>query len=173
MMSKCAKQRLTQHVIGLSLVHDTYQVLRTVRHTVILHTQCTSRIQTATAFLRNIIFDHCRIAEIAKQKSKPTTITTMPQPSDTVNMFLFFDEWSRCIGSSYQKDRLYRFGKFEGCSNQWKDIRIAMRAKMAKTEAEAEALIQTTHYRQNLGSDLSKSPTAGVIWDLKEAPGWD
>lgn len=97
----------------------------------------------------------------------------MPQSNDAVNMFLFFDEWSRCIGSRYQRDRLYRFGKFEGCKNQWKDLRIAMKAKMCKTREEAETLLQTTHYRQHLGSDLSKSPTAGVIWELKEKPGWE
>jgi hypothetical protein len=96
----------------------------------------------------------------------------MPQSNDVVDMFLFFDEWSRCIGSRYQKDQLYRYGRFTGCSNQWKDFRIAMRAKVAKTPEEAEALVQTTYYRNNLGSDLSKSPTAGVIWDLKEKPGW-
>eukprot|EP00545_Synedropsis_sp_CCMP1620_P002247 CAMPEP_0119006894 /NCGR_PEP_ID=MMETSP1176-20130426/2622_1 /TAXON_ID=265551 /ORGANISM="Synedropsis recta cf, Strain CCMP1620" /LENGTH=96 /DNA_ID=CAMNT_0006958923 /DNA_START=35 /DNA_END=322 /DNA_ORIENTATION=- len=96
----------------------------------------------------------------------------MAQSNEGVDMFLFFDEWSRCIGSKYQKDRLYRYGKFEGCSNQWKDIRIAMNAKIGKTPAEAEALLQTTYYRKTVGSDLSNSPTAGVIWELKEKPGW-
>jgi hypothetical protein len=48
-----------------------------------------------------------------------------------------------------------------------------MRAKLCRTREEAEALLETTYYRQNLGSDLTKSPTAGVIWELKEKPGWE
>lgn len=97
----------------------------------------------------------------------------MPQPNDIVDMFLFFDEWSRCVGSGYQRDRLYRYGKFEGCSSQWKDIGIAMKAKLCKTREEAEVLLVATHYRNNLGSDPKNSPTAGIIWELKEKPGWD
>ena len=96
----------------------------------------------------------------------------MPQDKDAVNMFLFFDEWSRCIGSRYQRDRLYRYGKFEGCSRQWNDLQIAMKAKLCKNRDEAVALIAQTSYHQNLGSNLKNSPTAGVIWDLKEKPGW-
>jgi Protein of unknown function (DUF3128) len=96
----------------------------------------------------------------------------MPQANDVVDMFLFFDEWSRCIGSRYQRDRLYRYGKFEGCSKQWKDVGIAMKAKMCKNREEAEAMVAETHYRRTLGSDPKNSPTAGIIWDLKEKPGW-
>lgn len=29
------------------------------------------------------------------------------------------DEWTRCIGSSYQKDSLYRFGRFGKWGNDW------------------------------------------------------
>ena len=75
----------------------------------------------------------------------------MPQANDVVDMFLFFDEWSRCIGSRYQRDRLYRYGKFEGCSKQWKDVGIAMKAKMCKNREEAEAMVAETHYRRTLG----------------------
>mmetsp|Transcript_10941 Transcript_10941/g.16122 ORF Transcript_10941/g.16122 Transcript_10941/m.16122 type:complete len:90 (+) Transcript_10941:108-377(+) len=88
-------------------------------------------------------------------------------------MFVFFDEWSRCIGSRHQQDQLYRYGKFSNCSAQWGDLGIAMKAKLCKTQEEADALLQTTHYRKNLGSDVTKSPTAEVIWELKETPGWD
>jgi hypothetical protein len=96
----------------------------------------------------------------------------MPQDNNVVDMFLFFDEWSRCIGSRYQRDRLYRYGKFEGCSKQWKDLQIAMKAKISKSRGDAEALIAQTHYRKSVGSDLKNSPTDGIIWDLKEKPGW-
>jgi hypothetical protein len=34
-------------------------------------------------------------------------------------------------------------------------------------------MLEKTHYKQNLGSDLKVSPTAGIIWDLKDPPGWD
>ena len=34
-------------------------------------------------------------------------------------------------------------------------------------------MLVKTHYKQNLGSDLKVSPTAGIIWDLKYPPGWD
>mmetsp|Transcript_4917 Transcript_4917/g.10565 ORF Transcript_4917/g.10565 Transcript_4917/m.10565 type:complete len:101 (+) Transcript_4917:168-470(+) len=97
----------------------------------------------------------------------------MVQPNEVVNVLTFFDEWTRCIGSGYQKDSLYRFGKFDGCTAQWKDVRMAVKAKATSDPDEARRLLAETHYRKNLGSDLSVSPTAGVIWDLKERPGWD
>lgn len=97
----------------------------------------------------------------------------MPQPNDVVSMWLFYDEWTRCIGSSYQRDHLYRFGEFDRCSAQWNDIIIAAKAKMKQNADEAKQLLETTHYKQNLGSDPTKSPTAGVIWELKDKPSWD
>ena len=97
----------------------------------------------------------------------------MPQPNDVVNIWLFFDEWSRCIGSRYQRDKLYRYGRFDGCGAQWKDLKIAGRAKLQNNKEDAERMLSETHYKQHLGSDLSKSPTAGVIWELKEKPGWE
>eukprot|EP00580_Thalassiosira_gravida_P009182 CAMPEP_0201633650 /NCGR_PEP_ID=MMETSP0493-20130528/6890_1 /ASSEMBLY_ACC=CAM_ASM_000838 /TAXON_ID=420259 /ORGANISM="Thalassiosira gravida, Strain GMp14c1" /LENGTH=101 /DNA_ID=CAMNT_0048105393 /DNA_START=119 /DNA_END=424 /DNA_ORIENTATION=+ len=97
----------------------------------------------------------------------------MVQPNDVVNVVAFFDEWTRCIGSGFQKDSLYRFGRFDGCYAQWKDIRIAMKAKTNTDSNEATKLLETTHYHKNLGSnDPKTSPTAGVIWDLKDEPGW-
>jgi len=89
------------------------------------------------------------------------------------NVITFFDEWTRCIGSSFQKDSLYRFGKFDACSAQWKDMGTAFKAKAKSDPAEARRLIAGTHYKKNLGSDLAQSPTADVIWALKETPGWE
>ena len=46
----------------------------------------------------------------------------------------------------------------------------------AKAKAKAEAkrsIANKVVYKNNLGSDLENSPTAGAIWDLKEKPGWD
>jgi hypothetical protein len=97
----------------------------------------------------------------------------MVQPNDVVNVIHFFDEWTRCIGSSYQKDSLYRHGKFDSCVAQWNDIKLAMQAKTTANEDEAKQILAQTYYVQNLGSDITHSPTAGVIWDLKDKPSWD
>mmetsp|Transcript_10717 Transcript_10717/g.25273 ORF Transcript_10717/g.25273 Transcript_10717/m.25273 type:complete len:103 (-) Transcript_10717:886-1194(-) len=98
----------------------------------------------------------------------------MPQSNDVVDLWLFFDEWSRCISSGYQKDHLYRFGNFDACSAQYADLKIAVTAKAKSDEDEARRLVATTHYRRvRLGSSNEASPTAGIIWDLKEPTGWD
>ncbi|GFH61360.1 hypothetical protein CTEN210_17836 [Chaetoceros tenuissimus] len=97
----------------------------------------------------------------------------MPQSNEIVNLVTYFDEWTRCCSSSYQKDSLYRFGKFDSCGPQYNDLKIALKAKVAKSEEEAKELIAGTYYKQNLGSDPKNSPTAGAIWELKEKPGWD
>ena len=97
----------------------------------------------------------------------------MPQSNEVVNLWLYFDEWSRCISSRYQKDSLYRFGRFDSCSGQYSDLKIAVKAKMMSDEAEASRLESTTRYRKNLGSANDASPTAGAIWELKDPPGWD
>lgn len=98
----------------------------------------------------------------------------MPQSNEVVNLWLYFDEWSRCISSGYQKDHLYRFGRFDACSAQYSDLKTAVSAKMKSDEAEARRLEGTTHYRRvRLGSSKETSPTAGIIWDLKEPTGWD
>ena len=62
--------------------------------------------------------------------------------------------------------------KTDACSAQWKDVRIALRAKATSDPDEARRMLAETHYKRNLGSDQERSPTAGVIWDLKEVPGW-
>lgn len=122
---------------------------------------------------------HPRTAKQQKDKTKtketPKTEdrVTMVQPNEIVNVIHFFDEWTRCIGSSYQKDSLYRHGKFDSCTAQWNDLKTAMKAKTTSDPEEAERLLAQTHYRKNLGSDLTQSPTAGVIWDLKEKPCWE
>lgn len=64
-------------------------------------------------------------------------------------------------------------GHFDSCTKQYKDLRIAINAKVTKDEAEARRMIAGTFYKQNLGSDLKNSPTAGAIWELKDKPGWD
>ena len=61
----------------------------------------------------------------------------------------------------------------DACTPQWNDIKIAIKAKTESDPIKAKQMIDTTHYKQNLGSDLQSSPTAGVIWDLKDPPGWD
>ena len=61
----------------------------------------------------------------------------------------------------------------DSCAAQWNDVKIAFQAKTASDPDEAMRLLEKTHYKQNLGSDLKVSPTAGIIWDLKDPPGWD
>lgn len=132
-------------------------------------------------------------------------------PPININYAQRKDEWSRCVGSGYQKDSLYRFGKFgkaqrsawgchchfteshkwwhscanhlqhlrpnseqlDSCSEQWNDLKIALKAKTTVDQQEATRLLATTHYKKNLGSDPASSPTAGYIWDLKDKPCWD
>ena len=63
--------------------------------------------------------------------------------------------------------------KIDACAAQWKDIKLAMKAKAESDEEKAQQILAQTHYKKNLGSDLKQSPTANVIWDLKEKPCWD
>jgi len=93
----------------------------------------------------------------------------MVQPNEVVDVVTFFDEWTRCCSSSYQKDRLYRFGTFDSCSTQYQDLKMAFRAKLQSDAKVATAMIQETHYKKG----LSVSPTGGHIWALKKTPGWD
>lgn len=90
------------------------------------------------------------------------------QPKEVVDVGLFFSEWSRCLTGKYQSDHLYRFGKFDDCARQWHDLKTGFRAKVSRDEAYARQLMRGTHYAQRL-----QSPTAGVIWELKETPGWE
>jgi hypothetical protein len=96
----------------------------------------------------------------------------MTQSSKVVNISLFFHEWTRCIGSRYQSDYMYRYGKFSSCSDELQDLQIAFQAKVCKNRSDAENLISTTSYYRHLGGDPKNSPTAGIIWELKETPGW-
>lgn len=96
----------------------------------------------------------------------------MVQPKEVVDLSLYWDEWSRCVNSRYQRDQYYRFGKFDTCSKQWHDFKVACRAKVTKAEVEeekAKELLATTFYHKK----TNVSPTVGVIWELKETPGWD
>mmetsp|Transcript_12388 Transcript_12388/g.15476 ORF Transcript_12388/g.15476 Transcript_12388/m.15476 type:complete len:101 (+) Transcript_12388:122-424(+) len=97
----------------------------------------------------------------------------MVQPNEVVNVWLYVDEWSRCIGSGYQKDAIYRHGEFDSCSKQWKDLKMAFRAKSSSDPDVARGILAETHYKRHLGSDPANSPTAGFIWDLKAKPGWE
>ena len=97
----------------------------------------------------------------------------MPQSNEVVNLWTFFDEWTRCFSSTFQRDSLYRFGKFDSCSAQFDDLKLAIKAKMMSNEKEASELISTSFYKKNLGSDLKNSPTAGYIWEIKDKPGWE
>ena len=97
----------------------------------------------------------------------------MPQPNDIVNVWLYLEEWSRCVSSTYQRDSLYRHGHFDSCSSQWEDVKTAFRAKMESDSNKARDMVNETFYKKNLGSNPKNSPTAGYIWDLKETPGWD
>eukprot|EP00529_Nitzschia_sp_RCC80_P033131 CAMPEP_0113478782 /NCGR_PEP_ID=MMETSP0014_2-20120614/20944_1 /TAXON_ID=2857 /ORGANISM="Nitzschia sp." /LENGTH=137 /DNA_ID=CAMNT_0000372005 /DNA_START=62 /DNA_END=475 /DNA_ORIENTATION=- /assembly_acc=CAM_ASM_000159 len=83
----------------------------------------------------------------------------------------YWHEWSRCLGSRYQMDQLYRNGKMDNCSKQWKDLQLAIQARYVALNdpAKAHRLIQTTTYQKR----LKISPTAGSIWELKSEPGWN
>jgi hypothetical protein len=91
------------------------------------------------------------------------------QPKEVVDFSIFLGEWSRCLTGRYQRDRLYRFGKFDDCGKQWRDVRTALSAKLSRDEANATKLVESTYYHKS----TTVSPTDGVIWELKETPGWD
>jgi hypothetical protein len=88
-----------------------------------------------------------------------------------IPLSLYWDEWSRCIGSRYQRDHLYRIGRLDSCSRQWQDLKTAGRAKFLqyKDPAACKKLMECTFYNKR----TTISPTAGAIWELKEKPGWD
>ncbi len=90
---------------------------------------------------------------------------------DSVPIGLYWDEWSRCVSSGYQMDSLYRNGKIDGCSKQWKDLKLAAEARLVqwRNPQKAQKLIASTYYTKR----TTISPTAGAIWELKEEPGWN
>ena len=97
----------------------------------------------------------------------------MPQSNKVVNVWLYLEEWSRCVSARFQRDALYRHGEFDSCSAQYDDLKLALRAKAMSDSEVAESLEVGSYYKRNLGSDPKNSPTAGFIWDLKKKPGWD
>jgi hypothetical protein len=90
------------------------------------------------------------------------------QPKEVVDFSVFVAEWSKCLTARYQSDQLYRFGELDDCTKQWRDVRTAWRAKLSRDEAYAKKLLEDTYYMKR----TTISPTIGVIWDAKEAPGW-
>ena len=90
---------------------------------------------------------------------------------EEIQLSLYWDEWSRCIGSRYQRDHLYRIGRLDSCSRQWQDLKTAGRAKFLqyKDPAKCKEMMDNTFYKKR----TTISPTAGAIWELKEKPGWD
>ena len=108
-------------------------------------------------------------------KSLVGSLQTALQPDNeddpSVPLGLYWDEWSRCVGSGYQMDSLYRNGKIDGCGKQWKDLKLAAEARLVqwRNPQKAQELIQSTYYTKR----TTISPTAGAIWELKEQPGWN
>lgn len=91
------------------------------------------------------------------------------QPQEIVDVGLFITEWSKCLTTKYQRDHLYRLGKFDDCSRQWTDLKNAAVAKVCRDEAAARKVMNATYHHQR----TTISPTVGVIWELKETPGWE
>jgi len=110
----------------------------------------------------------------SESREKATTRVSLQRLSPEVvevSLSLYWDEWSRCIGSRYQRDHLYRVGRLDSCSRQWQDLKIAGRAKFLqnKDPAKCKEMMDNTFYKKR----TTISPTAGAIWELKEKPGWD
>ena len=93
----------------------------------------------------------------------------MVQPKELVNLGEFWEEWSRCITFKHQRDQLYRMGKFDDCSKQWRDYTAAVNAKFTHDPERAQKIIQGTHLYKCKGV----STTLGVIWEAKNPPSWD
>ncbi|KAL7557698.1 hypothetical protein ACA910_018494 [Epithemia clementina (nom. ined.)] len=91
------------------------------------------------------------------------------QPKEVVNLNKFWNEWLRCQSFRYQRDQVYRFGRFESCSNRWDDLWKAARAKVSTDTKYAKEIMDTTYYRRT----HKKSSTMGVIWDAKNPPSWE
>ena len=103
--------------------------------------------------------------------SLQTALQQQDDEDPSIPLGLYWDEWSRCIGSGYQMDSLYRNGKIDGCGKQWKDLKLAAEARLVqwRNPSKAQELIQSTYYTKR----TTISPTAGAIWELKEQPGWN
>ena len=91
------------------------------------------------------------------------------QPQEIVDFGLFLSQWSNCVTAKHQRDQLYRFGKFDDCAKQWKDVKDTAYAKLSDDEDHARSVVAGTYYMGR----TTESTTAGVIWELKEQPSWD
>ena len=113
------------------------------------------------------LFSTTSTTEDAKSPLESTT----SKPTDLVIVSTYWDEWSRCIGSRYQRDQLYRLGRFDSCSKQWNDLKTAVKARVIqwKDPSRAEEMISATYYKKR----TTISPTAGTIWELKDRPSWE
>lgn len=106
--------------------------------------------------------------------SVPAAATAAAEAQDTttpivdIPLGLYWDEWSRCIGSRYQRDSLYRVGRLDNCRRQWNDFKTAGRAKFLqfKDPETCKQMMDSTFYKKR----TTISPTAGAIWELKEKP---
>jgi hypothetical protein len=107
---------------------------------------------------------------VQKKKPKPETTQnqTPMQPKEIVDIGNYLYEWSKCLSAAHQRDQLYRLGRFDDCSRSWQDLKDATWAKLSRDEAYARTIIANTHYVKS----TTESPTIGVIWDIKEKPGW-
>ena len=93
----------------------------------------------------------------------------MVQPKGVVNLGEFWEEWSRCITFKHQRDQLYRVGRFDDCTVQWRDYTRAIEAKFTNDADKARVMIEGTHLCRTKGV----SSTLGVIWQAKQVPSWD
>jgi hypothetical protein len=91
------------------------------------------------------------------------------QPSAVVDFGSFLTEWSKCLTVKHQRDQMYRFGQLDDCGKQWQDVMQAANAKLSNDRDQATRMVAQTYYHRRTG----ESTTVGVIWDLKETPGWD
>mmetsp|Transcript_66954 Transcript_66954/g.187148 ORF Transcript_66954/g.187148 Transcript_66954/m.187148 type:complete len:123 (+) Transcript_66954:34-402(+) len=108
--------------------------------------------------------DNSGLTATAGQESSSAPMVDIP-------LSLYWDEWSRCIGSRFQRDQLYRLGRLNSCSREWQDLKTAGRAKFLqyKDPEKCKKMMDSTFYKKR----TTISPTAGAIWELKEKPGWD
>lgn len=94
----------------------------------------------------------------------------MEKKSDfAVNLGEFWEEWSRCITFKHQRDQLYRMGKFDDCSKQWRDYMNVFAVKFTNDAERAREVVESTDLYKSKGV----SSTIGVIWEAKDTPSWD
>lgn len=128
-------------------------------HDIFLHVTTDHRSSPFASFIHSVS------QSVSESVSRHATIM---QPKEIVNFNLFLSEWSRCLTAKYQRDQLYRMGKFDDCHWQWEDVKTAFWAKLSRDEAYATKQIQSTYYHKR----TTISPTDGIIWNIKETPSW-